>query len=122
MQALLLVAHGSRRESSNSEIRNLAARLRKMKSDFTLVEAAFLDLEEPSIPQGLRQLAKAGARKVVIVPYFLSAGRHVVTDIPREVDKARADTAGVEVQIAPYLGSAKGIAKLLLKQARAGAE
>ncbi len=120
MQALLLVAHGSRRESSNSEIRNLATRIGTMQSEFARVEPAFLELVEPSIPDGLRMLAAAGAREIVVVPYFLSAGRHVVTDIPREVEKSKLNRSKVNIQIAPYLGSAKGIAKLLIKQARAG--
>lgn len=118
MQALLLVAHGSRRESSNEEVRQLAKALGDAEHDFGRVEAAFLELAEPSIPDGIRQALAAGAERVVVVPYFLSAGRHVVTDIPAEVDQVRRESPNADIVIAPYFGSSDEIPRLLLVQAR----
>ena len=113
--SLLLVAHGSRRETSNDEVREVAFRMAANARDSVHeVSAAFLELAEPSIPAGILGCLDRGAEQVVVVPYFLSAGRHVVTDIPGEVDKALAARPGADVRIAPYLGSAGELTDILL--------
>lgn len=118
MKAMLIVAHGSRRDSSNDEVRQLADELRQA-GDFDLVESAFLELVEPSIPDGIRLLAEAGALQVVVVPYFLSTGRHVVEDVPREVETGRALAPNVEVLLAGHLGASPGVSGLMAELARA---
>lgn len=117
MKYLLLVAHGSRREASNNEVRELARRMNTLEHDFDEVGSAFLELAEPLIPDGIRQAIQQGASEVVVLPYFLSAGRHVIQDVPAEVDIVRREHPEVQIRIAPYLGSAAGIAQLLLAQA-----
>lgn len=120
MKTMLVVAHGSRRAQSNDEVRALARQLHEQTQDFDSVGCAFLELAEPSIPDGLRQAIAAGAREVVVVPYFLSAGRHVVKDIPEEVAIVRAEHPDIAITVAPYLGAAPELAGLLLRQARSG--
>ena len=114
MKSLILVAHGSRRESSNEEVRELAARLALRTSDtFASVSAAFLELAEPSIEDGIVSSVDDGAREVVVLPYFLSAGRHVATDIPREVDRARAARPDADIRLVPYLGASETVLDVL---------
>lgn len=120
MRTMLVVAHGSRRAQSNDEVRALARRLHEQTRDFDRVVCAFLELAEPSIPDGLRQAIAAGSQEVVVVPYFLSAGRHVVKDIPEEVATVRAEYPDIAIIIAPYLGAAPELADLLLTQAQSG--
>lgn len=116
MKSLLLVAHGSRRASSNDEVRGLTDKLAYHAIEqFGDVRCAFLELAEPSIPDGLKECAAAGADEIVVVPYFLSAGRHVVEDIPEEIDSVRGELAGVTIRQADYLGSMDGIVDMLLK-------
>lgn len=115
MKALLVVAHGSRRQASNEEVRALARRVAEMaQGRFPLVEAAFLELADPSIPEGIHRCIAQGAEEVVVVPYFLSAGRHVSEDIPGEVEKARRAHPGKRLVIAPYLGAAPEVAELMM--------
>ena len=119
MKALLVVAHGSRRAESNDEVRQLTGRLESQtESVFDRVQCAFLELAEPSIPDGLRAALHAGAEQVTVVPYFLSAGRHVVTDIPAEIDVVRGEYPDADIMLAPYLGAAPGLVDLLLQQAQ----
>ncbi len=118
MKSLLVVAHGSRREASNDEIRVLTRTLAERAGNaYARVECAFLELAEPSIPDGLREAIAAGATEVVVLPYFLSAGRHVVKDIPEEVDKVRGESPDIPITIAPYLGSVPALQDVLLDQA-----
>lgn len=118
MKALLLVAHGSRRQASNDEVRALTEAVREENIDFDVVSCAFLELAEPSIPDGLRLLIGQGAEDIVVLPYFLSAGRHVVEDIPREVQVVTGEFPGVQIHQAPYLGASPEVTRLLLRQAK----
>jgi sirohydrochlorin ferrochelatase len=116
MRALLIVAHGSRRAASNDEVRALSDSVAARDGGrYDIVSVAFLELAEPSIPAGLQGLIDAGMREITVVPYFLSAGRHVVEDIPAEVAKVNLPD-GVTVHIAPYVGRAESMAELLLAQ------
>lgn len=119
---LLIVAHGSRRAASNQEVEQLAAKLQAQAGSlFAKVSCAFLELAEPSIPAGIQQAIDAGAKTVVILPYFLSAGRHVTQDIPAAVAAAQAANPDAHLQIIDYLGALAGIAPLLLAHAQAHA-
>ncbi len=115
MQAILLIAHGSRRQASNDEVRELSKHLAdKSKHDYDVVECAFLELAEPSIPGGVTACVQKGASVVTVLPYFLSAGRHVTVDIPSELEKAKLLHPEVQLKVAPYIGSAEEISNILI--------
>ena len=75
-----------------------------MKGDYPIVETGFLELAQPLIPDAIDRCVKQGATRIVVIPYFLSAGRHVHEDIPAEVDKARAMHTDVPMTILPHIG------------------
>jgi sirohydrochlorin ferrochelatase len=115
MRMLILVAHGSRREASNQEIRALTEALaRRAGERFDRVSCAFLELAEPSIPDAIEQALASGASEVVVLPYFLSAGRHMAEHIPALVEEKRREHPGAEIKLTPYLGAAPGVIDLLL--------
>jgi sirohydrochlorin ferrochelatase len=114
MKALVLVAHGSRRQASNEEVIALSAVIaREMKHEYPIVEAGFLELAEPSIPDALDHCVTRGATDICIVPYFLSAGRHVHEDIPGEVDKARKMHPGIPTTILTHIGGSPQMKDLI---------
>ena len=115
MKSLLIVAHGSRRTASNDEVRQLAERvITQANIIFDEVSAAFLELAEPSIPDGLEACIKRGATEVVVFPYFLAAGRHVVEDIPAEIAPIVAKYPEVNVHVAPHLGQATALPEIII--------
>jgi len=115
MNALLIIAHGSRREQSNEEIRQLTARVAEHTlNHFDLVECAFLELSEPYIPEGIENLAGKGAKHIKVLPYFLARGTHVADDVPAEVEKALQTNPELSVEILPYLGTSGDLPALLL--------
>lgn len=118
MRALLLIAHGSRRAASNDEVRELAKRLEGIGTDrFDKVVPAFLELADPDIPSGVGLCSEAGVKEVVVMPYFLSAGRHVAEDIPEELAKAAGRYPGVEIKLCGHIGQHPAMAGLLLQAA-----
>ena len=115
MRTLILVAHGSRREASNQEIRDLTEALARQAGErFDRVSCAFLELAEPSIPDAIEQALAGGAAEVVVLPYFLSVGRHVAEDIPVLVEDKRREHPDAQIKLAPYLGAVSGVIDLLL--------
>ena len=115
MRSLLLVAHGSKRQESNEEICSLTKQLKEQaRARFGFVSCAFLEIAEPSIPQGIQQCIDAGAEEVIVVPYFLSAGRHVTKDIPTEVDIKRKEYPNIIINITDYVGKSEDIPGILL--------
>lgn len=79
-KALLLVAHGSRQEEANADLYHVVADM-KLRGQFAIVEAAFLEFAEPNIEEGGRRCVALGAEQVVLLPYFLSSGVHVQRDL-----------------------------------------
>ena len=119
MKALLLVSHGSRRQASNDEVRALTRLVATKAGDqFADVRCAFLELAEPSIPDGIGECVAAGADEVIVLPYFLSAGRHVAEDIPEEIEKKRAELKGVKIRLVSYVGALAKMTDLLLDAAQ----
>lgn len=120
MKTLLIVAHGSRRETSNAEVHALAERLRdEPGSGFDDVMAAFLEVAAPSIPEGLEHCRQRGAREIVVFPHFLAAGRHVVDDIPAAVEVFRRQHPGIVVTVTAHLGLSDLLSRAILRVASA---
>jgi len=118
MRSLLIIAHGSRRQASNDEVRVLSERINtKVNGDFDIVHCAFLELADPSIPEGIDLCVAQGANEVLVMPYFLSAGRHVAEDIPEQVNIAKQNHPDVCIHITDYLGSIDAVADLMVTQA-----
>lgn len=101
--ALLLIAHGSRRQEANDDLDHLADQLRQ-RGRYHFVQTSYLELTEPTIAEGGTRCVKAGAKRVIMLPYFLSAGVHVRDDL-RKLRQELADRfTGVEFRLAEPLG------------------
>ena len=116
-QALLLIDHGSTRDDANDLLPKVTRMVRDM-SDFEIVCYAHMELAEPTIQQGFDTCVAAGATEVIVHPYFLSPGRHSVSDIPRMVAEAAAKYAGVSYRLTEPLGLDPKMGELILKRVR----
>ena len=118
MPSLLIIAHGSRRAASNDEVRALADAVRAQPGQaYDHVEAAFLELVEPGIPEGLKALAAKGATEIVAFPYFLAAGTHVAQDIPEAIAEFAASHPGINVRLTQHLGASNTLPAAILGMA-----
>jgi sirohydrochlorin ferrochelatase len=99
---LLLIAHGSRQAEANADLWHVAEGLRGR--GWPIVEASFLELAEPDIDEGGRLCVEQRAERVVLVPYFLSAGVHVLRDLASARDRLAARFAAVDFRLAQPLG------------------
>lgn len=116
MKSLILVAHGSRRQASNQEIKVLAESLAQQGAaeQYDQVSYAYLELAVPSLSDVLEQHVQLGMDDICVLPYFLAAGRHVGEDIPRVVEEVNQRYPTAHIHIASYLGQAAEMTGFLL--------
>jgi sirohydrochlorin ferrochelatase len=114
MKAILMVSHGSRYKKTLCEIQDLARDL-KLKIDGPIFEYAFLDMEAPSIAEGLDRCVRQGARDILVLLNFLNSGQHVDYDIPEILEKARQRHPGVEIRISRPVGQHPGMREVFLQ-------
>jgi sirohydrochlorin ferrochelatase len=114
--ALLLVDHGSRRAEANAALDRVADQLRTACPD-RIVRAAHMDLAEPSLAEALAACVAAGAREVVVVPFFLARGSHGAEDVPRLAHEAALRHPGVSVRVSEPLGPHPKLAEIALERA-----
>jgi sirohydrochlorin ferrochelatase len=117
LTAVLLIAHGSRHEPANVDLRNMAADL-VASGEYPIVEPAFLELAEPDIPAGGSACVARGAKRVLMIPYFLSAGVHLVRDLTAARDALIVRHPGVEFVLGPPLGPHPLLQTLVMERVR----
>lgn len=101
--AILLIAHGSRVEAANADLRTLAEMIVEKRPE-AIVEYAYLELAEPTIPEGLQKCVERGAEEVRMLPWFLSAGSHVTRDLEGDRRQFQEQHPTIECILCPPLG------------------
>ncbi len=101
--AVVIVDHGSRRHEANESLESFIRRSAHLLP-YATVEAAHMELAEPSIATALDRCVAAGATTVVIAPYFLGPGSHSDRDIPALAAAAAAGHPGLHWLVAAPLG------------------
>ena len=117
MKALLMTAHGSRKQSSNTEILDLVDAVGKIpENGFDMIMGAFIQYASPLFSQQVDVLVERGASQIVVFPYFIAAGSHVLTDIPTLIEQAKKRYPQVDFTLIPHIGGLKGIAAFLINE------
>ena len=98
LTAVLLIAHGSRRQEANDDLLRLADAVRKQVR-YQMVEVAYLEIADPTIPEGAHRCIEQGACRILMLPYFLSAGAHVVNDLKRHQRELASAFPNVSIEL-----------------------
>jgi sirohydrochlorin cobaltochelatase len=98
---LLIMAHGSPDPRSNAPIYHVAERVRAAGRYTATV--CFLDLNQPSIPDAIDEMAARGVAHIIAVPYFLHRGAHVAADLPALIEAARQRHPAHTILLAEHL-------------------
>jgi sirohydrochlorin ferrochelatase len=88
------------------------------RGDYPIVEATFLELAEPDVPTGAAACVKRGAERVLMIPYFLSAGVHLVRDLTAVRDALIARHPAVEFLLGRPLGPHPLLQQLVVERVR----
>ncbi len=103
LTALLLIAHGSRRPEANADLVYVAEAMWE-RGRYPIVQVSYLELAEPGIEAGGVLCVERGATTVILLPYFLSPGKHMVEDLTAARDRLRERFPDVRFTLAEPLG------------------
>lgn len=115
-RAILLVDHGSPRAEANDVLEGIARAVQAQGGPELIVRHAHMELAAPSLAEAMASCVEAGAERIVVHPYFLTPGRHAVSDIPRMAREAAAHHPGVEVRVSEPLGVHPLLATVVLER------
>lgn len=114
MKQLLIIAHGSRRKASNEDVTILASKVAlHLNLPDDAVQAAFLELASPSIGEAIDACFERGCDEITVLPYFLSPGIHVISDVPEEIANAQNKWPDKTITLLPHLGATEAMVGLI---------
>jgi sirohydrochlorin ferrochelatase len=117
-ECIVLLGHGSPKKEANN-LDQVAAMLHTMRHagcTEDCVKVAYHQYVKPGIQDIIEECVKQGARKVIIHPFFVSAGVHVTRDIPGMIEKARKLYPQVEFLYTEPLGIHEKLAQIVMER------
>jgi len=115
MTGIVVFAHGSRIESANAAVRDVARQMAESKS--YQVEPAFLELGKPDLAGAVERLVSRGVARIIVIPYFLTLGTHLQRDLPRLAAQVALRYQNVEIQVTSPLDGHPALLQALLDRA-----
>ncbi|MCQ6279445.1 sirohydrochlorin chelatase [Bacillus sp. EB600] len=100
--AVLLLGRGGSDPDANSDLYKIA-RLLWEKTNFKIVEPAFMGVTDPLVNEGIERCLKLGAKKVIILPYFLFTGI-LIKRLEAMMDSFQNQYSSIEFKLAGYFG------------------
>ena len=117
MKVLIIVAHGSKVQSSNDEIKNISQNISNIidNTKYHKVDYSFLELAQPDFEEVLNNTVKdTNIKEITIFPYFLAAGKHVKSDIPEIIENCKKNNKNIKFELLPHFGKCNGIENLII--------
>ncbi len=101
--AVILLGHGSRVPGAGDALDRVVGALRA-RLEPTRVERCYMSRLGPHFPDTFEKIVAAGARSVVVIPYFLFTGLHIQLDIPEMLQQCAQNFPDVRVAYGEPLG------------------
>ncbi|WHZ55802.1 sirohydrochlorin chelatase [Metabacillus hrfriensis] len=100
--AVILLGRGGSDPDANSDLYKIA-RLLWEKLNYRLVEPAFMGVTDPLIKEGVERCIKLGAKKIIILPYFLFTGI-LIKRLENMMEEFGNEHPGIDFKLAGYFG------------------
>ena len=113
---MLLVGRGSTQPRANADL-YATARLFQERGLYAQVEVCFVSLAPPCVFAGVRRCVALGARRLLVVPYFINTGL-LVRRIHAQVAAARWFYPDTEMAVAAHFGPDPKLIGAILDRAR----
>lgn len=120
-ESFLLIGHGSPKNDANrlEYIAKILHRLLHAGCADDCVRPAYLQFAQPGIAETIDDCVRRGAQKIILHPFFLSAGLHVTKDIPELIEEARKRHPAVAFVYTEPLGIHEKLAQIALERINA---
>ncbi len=118
MECILLIGHGSPKKNANNleRVGEMLHGMLHAGCTNDCVKVAYLQFANPDIMETIRKCVVRGAGKIILHPFFLSAGVHVTKDIPEMIGEARRLFPGVEFVYTEPLGIHEKLAQIAMER------
>ncbi|WP_391557610.1 sirohydrochlorin chelatase [Robertmurraya sp.] len=113
--AILLLGRGGSDPDANSDLYKIG-RLLWEKTQYSIVEPAFMGVTDPLVNAGIERCIKLGAKRVVILPYFLFTGI-LIKRLEELVSEFQQSYPDIEFQLAGYFGFHPNLQTILIDRA-----
>lgn len=100
--AVILLGRGGSDPDANSDLYKIT-RLLWEKLHYKFVEPAFMGVTDPLIKEGVERCVKLGAKRIVILPYFLFTGI-LIKRLENMIEEFQQEFPEVEFKLAGYFG------------------
>ncbi|MBI3580783.1 MAG: CbiX/SirB N-terminal domain-containing protein [Nitrospinae bacterium] len=114
-QAVILFGHGSRVPGAGEGMEAIAGRLFET-GEYVTVENCYMSRLGPHLPEILKKCVEAGAKRVLLLPYFLHAGLHMRHDVPRMMQEEAKKYPGVKIVFGKHLGFDERMVEIVKKR------
>ncbi len=111
-KAVIILNHGTRNKQAQEGFNTFVQTL-KGKFPSVIVEHASMELSEPSMPVIIKKLYESEKRDIVIIPFFLFSGMHIVRDIPEIIEKERQKYSDLKITFGKPLMPDKRLSDIL---------
>jgi sirohydrochlorin cobaltochelatase len=99
---MVLLAHGSREPRWREPFERIYLQMRRDLGDD--VRIAYMEFTGPTLFDVAEECSKVDVRKLRILPLFMAAGAHLVTDVPEQAQQLRERYPRMEIEILPPIG------------------
>ncbi len=122
---ILALGHGSKHPHNKDVVTGVAELIAKKYKNI-VVRTGFMNMNSPTMKEGLEAFKGTGVSKIVAVPIFLAHGVHTMEDIPKILGISRdsretiikLDGKNVKLIYSEPLGADELVAELAYKRAQ----
>ncbi|MBS3921472.1 MAG: sirohydrochlorin cobaltochelatase [Deltaproteobacteria bacterium] len=111
-EAIILMGHGSRVPGAGKDMEEVAKRL-KQKYGYLRVEICFVSRLGPHFHEVFEKCVNQGANRVLVIPYFLHEGLHLLLDIPEMMQKEAKKFPHVKLILGKSFGFDEALVELV---------
>jgi sirohydrochlorin ferrochelatase len=101
--AIILLGHGSRVQDAGKQMEEVSSLL-KRKYGLPVVETCYMSRLGPHLQAVLETVVSGGAKRVIVIPYFLHGGLHILLDIPEMLQEEARKYPEVSIVFGANLG------------------
>jgi precorrin isomerase len=113
--AIILIGHGSRVPGAAESMEKVAEAL-QASGRYAHVTTCNMSLMKPNFVETFKRVVTQGAKRVLVLPYFLNEGVHIKCDIPNMMQEVGKDCTDVKLVMGMPLGFDRLLVDLVAKR------
>jgi len=111
---VILIGHGSSDKNAHDAFVHTA---NAIEHYYRKVQFCFLELDQPNIEEGVREVIAQNPNVILVVPYFLHKGAHIKRDVVNDINAALEKFRFKNAFISPHLGVDEKLVDIVIERA-----